>query len=68
VEEHLTAEEVAVVLQTEDQVHRQVVVEVLFPIMAADKILRAEGAVAAMAGEVAAVLMAEEVQAGEVDS
>jgi hypothetical protein len=60
--------EEAVILQTEDQVHRQVVAEVLFPIMAADKILRAEGAVAAMAGEVAAVLMAEEVRAGEVDS
>jgi hypothetical protein len=62
------AEEVAVVLQTEDQIHRQAVAEVLLPIMAAGKILRAEGAVAGMAGEVPAVLVAEEVQAGEVDS
>ena len=60
--------EAAAIPQTEDQAHHQAVVEILLPIMAADKILQAEEAVVAVAGEVAAVLMAEEVQAGDTDS
>jgi len=66
VEEHRMVIEAAAIPQTEDQAHHQAVVEILLPIMVADKILQAEEAVVAV--EVAAVLMAEEVQAGETDS
>ena len=60
--------EAAAIPQTEDQAHHQAVVEILLPIMVAGKILQAKEAVVAVAGEVAAVLMAEEVQAGDTDS
>ena len=60
--------EAAAIPQTEDQAHHQAVLEILLPIMVADKIPQAEEAVVAVAGKVAAVLMAEEVQAGEADS